>query len=111
MFLDQVKDRFNDFTVEECREAISLLKARIKLLTSKRKALERTMDDLDLSVRAYNIAKRAGIETVRDILKKGEDVLYSQPGGGIKTVREILVKAGLPNLAKNRYRMHATKLQ
>lgn len=35
--------------------------------------LETSIDDLDLSVRAYNCLKRAGILTIRDLVEKSEN--------------------------------------
>ena len=39
----------------------------------KEKALEMTIEELDLSVRSFNCLKRAGINTVEDLASKSED--------------------------------------
>ena len=39
----------------------------------KEKALEMTIEELDLSVRSFNCLKRAGINTVEDLINKTED--------------------------------------
>ena len=39
----------------------------------KEKALEMTIEELDLSVRSFNCLKRAGINTVEDLINKSED--------------------------------------
>ena len=39
----------------------------------KEKALEMTIEELDLSVRSFNCLKRAGINTVEDLVSKSED--------------------------------------
>ncbi len=38
----------------------------------KEKALEMTIEELDLSVRSFNCLKRAGINTVEDLVSKSE---------------------------------------
>lgn len=39
----------------------------------KEKILEMTIEDLDLSVRSFNCLKRAGINTVEDLINKSEE--------------------------------------
>ena len=41
--------------------------------TIKEKVLEMSVDDLDLSVRSFNCLKRAGIDTVEDLINRTED--------------------------------------
>ena len=51
----------------------------------KEKILEMTIEDLDLSVRSFNCLKRAGINTVEDLINKSEEdmmkvcLLYTSP--------------------------------
>ena len=47
----------------------------------KEKALEMTIEELDLSVRSFNCLKRAGINTVEDLVSKsrGRDDEGAQP--------------------------------
>ena len=39
----------------------------------KEKVLEMTIEELDLSVRSFNCLKRAGINTVEDLINKSEE--------------------------------------
>ena len=44
--------------------------------TKKEKVLEMTIEELDLSVRSYNCLKRAGINTVEELISKtAEDMM------------------------------------
>ena len=55
--------------------------------------LETKLEDLDLSIRAYNCLKRAGCETVRDILNRGgEEYLLQVRNLGRKSTDEVLEK-------------------
>jgi DNA-directed RNA polymerase subunit alpha len=54
-----------------------------------REYLDRTIDELDLSVRSYNCLKNAGIETVRDLVQKTEAELLKTKNFGRKSLNEI----------------------
>jgi len=51
--------------------------------------LDRSIDELDLSVRSYNCLKNAGIETVRDLVQKTEGELLKTKNFGRKSLNEI----------------------
>ncbi len=51
--------------------------------------LERTIDELELSVRSYNCLKSAGIQTVRDLVQKTEAELLKTKNFGRKSLNEI----------------------
>ncbi len=54
-----------------------------------REHLDRSIDELDLSVRSYNCLKNAGIETVRDLVQKTEPELLKTKNFGRKSLNEI----------------------
>ena len=56
------------------------------------KALETSIDDLDLSVRAYNCLKRAGILTLRDLTDKSEMEMMKIRNLGKKSLKEVIDK-------------------
>jgi len=56
------------------------------------KALETSIDDLDLSVRAYNCLKRAGILTLRDLTDKSENEMMKIRNLGKKSLKEVIDK-------------------
>lgn len=58
----------------------------------KVKALETTIEDLDLSVRAYNCLKRANIHTVQDLVNKTESEMMKIRNLGKKSLKEVLDK-------------------
>lgn len=56
------------------------------------KALETSIDDLDLSVRAYNCLKRAGILTLHDLIDKTETEMMKIRNLGKKSLKEVIDK-------------------
>ena len=56
------------------------------------KALEMTIEELDLSVRSFNCLKRAGINTVEDLINKSEDDMMKVRNLGRKSLEEVLAK-------------------
>ena len=56
------------------------------------KVLEMAIDDLDLSVRSYNCLKRAGINTVQDLIQKSEDDMLKVRNLGKKSLDEVMKK-------------------
>ena len=56
------------------------------------KALETSIDDLDLSVRAYNCLKRAGILTLHDLVDKTETEMMKIRNLGKKSLKEVMSK-------------------
>ena len=57
-----------------------------------KKMLETSIDDLDLSVRAYNCLKRAGILTIRDLVEKSENEMMKIRNLGKKSLKEVIDK-------------------
>ena len=58
----------------------------------KREILETITEDLDLSVRSFNILKRAGIHSLQDLLHKSKKELLKFRGMGKATSDEIISK-------------------
>ena len=56
------------------------------------KLLDRTIEELDLSVRSYNCLKRAGINTVHDLTEKTEPEMMKVRNLGRKSLEEVKVK-------------------
>ena len=56
------------------------------------KALETSIDDLDLSVRAYNCLKRAGILPLHDLVEKSENEMMKIRNLGKKSLKEVIDK-------------------
>lgn len=59
---------------------------------SDEKVLDRTIEELDLSVRSYNCLKRAGINTVYDLTEKSEPEMMKVRNLGRKSLEEVKVK-------------------
>ena len=53
------------------------------------KALEMTIEDLDLSVRAYNCLKRAGINTVSELVQRNQEDMMKVRNLGKKSLEEV----------------------
>lgn len=60
--------------------------------TNDDKVLERTIEELDLSVRSYNCLKRAGINTVLDLTEKSEPEMMKVRNLGRKSLDEVKIK-------------------
>ena len=64
--------------------------------TIKEKVLEMTIEELDMSVRSFNCLKRAGIDTVEDLINRTEDDMMKVRNLGKKSLEEVIAK--LPSL-------------
>ena len=60
--------------------------------TSDDRILERTIEELDLSVRSYNCLKRADINTVYDLTEKSEAEMMKVRNLGRKSLEEVKIK-------------------
>ena len=82
-FEDFVKSLFENsyFNLEEVN--------RKKEEDKKEKALEMTIEELDLSVRSYNCLKRAGINTVQELAGKSMDDMMKVRNLGKKSLEEV----------------------
>ena len=60
--------------------------------TSKEKVLDMTIEELDLSVRSFNCLKRAGINTVEDLIGKTEEDMMKVRNLGRKSLEEVIAK-------------------
>ena len=58
----------------------------------KEKVLEMTIEELDLSVRSFKCLKRAGINTVEDLLSKSEEDIMKVRNLGLKSLEEVIWK-------------------
>ena len=63
------------------------------------KTAEMTIDELDLSVRAFNCLKRAGINTVSELVQKTQEDMMKVRNLGRKSLEEVEHKLGLLGLA------------
>lgn len=65
---------------------------------AKDKILEMTIEELDLSVRSYNCLKRAGINSVQELIQKTEEDMIKVRNLGRKSLEEVehkLIELGL----------------
>ena len=60
--------------------------------TIKEKVLEMTIEELDMSVRSFNCLKRAGIDTVEDLISRTEDDMIKVRNLGKKSLEEVIQK-------------------
>jgi len=58
----------------------------------KEKVLEMTIEELDMSVRAFNCLKRAGINTVEDLINRSEEDMIKVRNLGKKSLEEVIQK-------------------
>ncbi|MCR3921116.1 MAG: DNA-directed RNA polymerase subunit alpha [Firmicutes bacterium] len=64
----------------------------------KVKSLEMTIEELDLSVRSYNCLKRAGINSVQELVQKSEEEMMKVRNLGKKSLEEVQQKLEELNL-------------
>ena len=70
-----------------------------KVETQRDKVLEMTIEELDLSVRSFNCLKRAGINTVEDLISKSEDEMMKVRNLGRKSLEEVEHKLAMMGLS------------
>ena len=56
------------------------------------KVLQMTIEELDLSVRSFNCLKRAGVNTVEDLINKSEEDMMKVRNLGRKSLEEVVAK-------------------
>jgi len=61
--------------------------------------LDMTIEELDLSVRSFNCLKRAGINTVKDLIAKTQDDMMKVRNLGHKSLEEVVNKLAAMGLA------------
>ncbi|MBQ8496444.1 MAG: DNA-directed RNA polymerase subunit alpha [Clostridia bacterium] len=71
-------------------QSVEILKEREE--TKKEKVLEMTIEELDLSVRSFNCLKRAGMDTVEDLIGNTEADMMKVRNLGKKSLDEVINK-------------------
>ena len=56
---------------------------------NKERVLEMTIEEMDLSVRSYNCLKRAGINTVEELIRKSDEEMMKVRNLGKKSLEEV----------------------
>jgi DNA-directed RNA polymerase subunit alpha len=79
---------FSDLSDEAYNTEIMVVKDD----NGKEKILEMTIEELDLSVRSFNCLKRAGINTVEDLISKTEEDMMKVRNLGRKSIDEVVSK-------------------
>jgi DNA-directed RNA polymerase subunit alpha len=92
-----LKDHMNIFiNFEEAPEAEEVIPERI--ITVRNENLDRSVEELELSVRSYNCLKNANISTIRELVQKTEQEMLKTKNFGRKSlneIKEILTAMGL----------------
>ena len=65
----------------------------------KEKVLDMTIEELDMSVRSFNCLKRAGIDTVEDLINRTEEDMIKVRNLGKKSLEEVIQKLSSLGLA------------
>ena len=81
-------------SLESLKDRASVSKAATALEDEKgkEKILEMTIEELDLSVRSFNCLKRAGINTVNDLIEKSAEEMMKVRNLGKKSFDEVKEK-------------------
>jgi len=92
-----LKDHMNIFiNFEEAPEAEEIVPERV--ITVRNENLDRSVEELELSVRSYNCLKNANISTIRELVQKTEQEMLKTKNFGRKSlneIKEILAAMGL----------------
>jgi len=83
--LNEHLNLFVDLSEEAKKESIMVEREE----TIKEKVLEMTIEELDMSVRSFNCLKRAGINTVEDLINRTEEDMNKVRNLGKKSLEEI----------------------
>ena len=92
------RTRYNELT-QEAKDASIIIE---KEEASKEKVLEMTIEELDLSVRSFNCLKRAGINTVEDLINFTEEDMIKVRNLGKKSLEEVISKIASLGLSLRR---------
>ena len=65
----------------------------------KEKVLEMTIEELELSVRAYNCLKRAGINSVAELVQRNQEDMMKVRNLGRKSLEEVEHKLAMMGLS------------
>jgi DNA-directed RNA polymerase subunit alpha len=92
-----VKDHMSIFINFE--EPSEVIEAPVEMANDPRlEHLDRSVEELELSVRSYNCLKNANIQTIRELVQKSENEMLKTKNFGRKSlneIKDILVKMGL----------------
>ena len=80
---------FNKFSPEEVDLEAELVPEEDQESVEQNKLFEKTIEELDLSVRSYNCLKKSNINTFGDIVSKTEEEIMSIKNLGKKSLEEI----------------------
>lgn len=80
LFVDLSDEAKNTEVMVESKEAV------------KEKVLDMTIEELDMSVRSFNCLKRAGIDTVEDLINRTEEDMIKVRNLGKKSLEEVIQK-------------------
>jgi DNA-directed RNA polymerase subunit alpha len=84
-------DRVEELTA---REPVAVEVAGVDLPDSTGGDNDILIDELELSVRSFNCLKRAGVETIGQLLQKSESELGAIPNFGQKSIDEVIENLG-----------------
>lgn len=83
---------FNQFSQDEVSSEAELVTSDENEGAEQKKLLEKTIEELDLSVRSYNCLKKSNINTFGEIINKTEEEIMSIKNLGKKSFEEIKEK-------------------
>lgn len=89
-YLSYLEEKRKEWDYESAKAYIEAYEQQLS--EEQRKALERDLEDLDLSTRSYNCLRRANIRTIKELISKTEDELFKIRNMGRKSAKEIIDK-------------------
>ena len=85
-----LQDLLSTLSIDDCKELQQWLKKRIKYLENI-PHIKRKLEDLNLSIRAYNALMGEKLVTVEDVLRFGIHRIHLIRNIGQKTAKEIIL--------------------
>ena len=93
-------DHFTPFTdLSEMSQNTTILEPKPAADPDNTNVLMTTIEELDLSVRSFNCLKRAGINTVGDLISKTEEDMIKVRNLGRKSLEEVVHKLEMMGLS------------
>ena len=87
-------DHFNQFLISDAKPVLQVTEEIDEEALRIRDLLNRTIDEMELSVRSHNCLQAAGIEHIADLVSKEESEMLQYKNFGRKSLSELVEKLG-----------------
>ncbi|MFQ6673794.1 MAG: DNA-directed RNA polymerase subunit alpha [Fidelibacterota bacterium] len=92
-------DHFRQFLISDAKPVLQVTQEIDEEVLRIRDLLNRTIDEMELSVRSHNCLQAAGIERIVDLVSKEESEMLKYKNFGRKSLSELVEKLGAMGLS------------